>query len=99
MTIRERELQALQQKIRETEERLKEQEERLNKRRSQAVGQPPAANQDTPGENDKAPAQSPSSAPSDGHPSDEGFTDSSAATSNGFDHEGDDDKGKAATAT
>ncbi|KAL1972630.1 hypothetical protein VTN31DRAFT_7044 [Thermomyces dupontii] len=73
MTIRERELQALQQKIRETEERLKEQEERLNKRRSQAVGQPPAANQDTP--------------------------DSSAATSNGFDHEGDDDKGKAATAT
>lgn len=94
MTIQARELEALQAKIRAAEERLKQRKSRVlspsSHNEAARHNEDPGRSQDQEqhDENEKARAQSPlSSALSDGHRSDEGFTDSStsAATSNDFD--------------
>jgi hypothetical protein len=106
VTIQARELEALQARIREAEERLKQRESRVksptrhNDHTNHNDDTHRSADLEGRGENEKA-AQSPlSSALSDGHPSDEGFTDSStsAATSNDFDEEEEEeDEGKEKT--
>ncbi|KAL1966129.1 hypothetical protein VTN77DRAFT_4877 [Rasamsonia byssochlamydoides] len=100
MTIQARELQALQEKIREAEERLREQESRLaSPSRSNGRHSPNDEGSRQGGEGEESHTRSPTSSPtSDGHPSDEGFTDSatSAATSNDLGSEDEhEDKGKA----
>jgi type II secretory pathway pseudopilin PulG len=107
MTIQARELEALQAKIRAAEQRLQQRKSRDGSpsgRHESASHREKTGRSQDPGphdDNEKARAQSPlSSALSDGHRSDGGFTDSStsAATSNDFDEaeeEEDDSKGKA----